>query len=312
MSLIGLCTQYWHFMVVLSIVGGLGTSVVFTPAIAVIGHYFLRKRGQWTGLVAVGGSLGGIIYPLMLQSLFPKIGFAWSTRVLALIDIVLAIFANLFIKSRLPKKELTKENLMPDPRIFRDPVFTITTLGVFFLEWGIFNPLAYLSSYALNAGVSTTFSYQVIAIMNAGSCFGRYFPGLIADKIGRFNSAILTGLLCIISTFALWLPAKDNIPLIIVFAVIFGFASGSGISLIPVCVGQLCETKHYGRYYATCYTVASISCLTGIPIAGSLITAAGDTYWGLIVFTGLSYAASTAAFLAARVIRAGWNWKTVF
>lgn len=310
--LLGVCQVYWHFLVVFGIMGGLGTSLVFTPAVAAVGHFFLLKRGQYTGLAAVGGSLGGIVYPLTLQALFPKIGFAWATRVIALINLVLMIFANLFIKSRLPPRKATKESIMPDFRIFRDPVFALTTLGVFFVEWGLFVPLSYLVSYALEAGISPTLSYQLVAIFNAGSCLGRYLPGLISDKIGRFNAMILTVVMCLVSTFVLWLPADGKVAMVIVYAIVFGFASGSGISLTPVCVSQLCKVENYGRYYATCYTLVSFATLTGIPIAGQLITACGGEYWGLMVFTGASYAASTITFVVARGLGAGWHWRTAY
>ena len=249
--LLGVCKVYWHFLIVFGIMGGLGTSLVFTPAVAAVGHFFLHKRGQATGLACVGGSLGGIVYPLTLQALFPKIGFAWSTRVIALINLVLLIIANLCIKSRLPPRKATKENILPDFRILRDPVFALTTFGVFFVEWGIFVPLSYLISYALESGIDSTFAYQLIAIFNAGSCFGRYAPGFIADSFGRFNTMVITTFLCLVSSLAIWLPADGRVAMIVVFAIIFGFASGSGISLTPVCVSQLCKVENYGRYYAS-------------------------------------------------------------
>ena len=310
--IMGVCTKYWHFLLVIGVVGGLGTSLVFTPAVAAVGHYFLQKRGQATGLAAAGGSMGGIVFPLTLQALFPEIGWAWSTRVCALINLVLLIIANLLIKSRLPARKATKENILPDFRIFRDPIFALTTAGVFFVEWGLFVPLTYLSTYALRNGVSESFSYQIIAILNVGSCFGRYFPGFIADKVGRFNAMVVTTALCLVSTLAFWLPANGRIALIIVYALVFGFASGSGISLTPVCVGQLCKVENYGRYYATCYTLVSFGSLTGIPIAGQLVTACGGEYWGLIVFTSCSYAASCFMLSAARVVGAGLNLKVIY
>lgn len=310
--LMGVCHQYWHFLVVIGVMGGLGSSLVFTPCIAAIGHFFYQKRGQATGLAATGGSLGGIVFPLTLQALFPKIGWAWSTRVCALIALFLLIAANLFIKARLPPRKATKENMLPDFRIFRDPVFALTTAGVFFIEWGLFIPLTYLSSYALKHGVSTSLSYQIIAILNAGSCFGRYFPGFVSDKVGRFNAMIVTVFMCLVFTLALWLPAGGSTPLIIVYALLFGFASGSGISLTPVCVGQLCKVENYGRYYATCYTVVSFGSLTGIPIAGQLVTTCNGEYWGLILFTSCSYAASTILLTAARVAGAGWKLNKIY
>lgn len=310
--LVGLCHKYYQFLIVIGVMGGTGTSLVFTPAVAAIGHFFLRKRGQTTGLAAAGGSLGGVVFPLTLQSLFRSIGFAWATRVVGFITLLLLIIANLFIKSRLPPRPATKENIMPDFRIFRDPVFALTTAGVFFVEWGLFLPLTYIASYAISHGIESNLAYSLIAVLNAGSCFGRYLPGFLADKIGRFNCMVLTIFLCLVSSAVFWLPADGSLPLIIIYCLVFGFASGSGISLTPVCVGQLCKVEHYGRYYATCYTVVSFSCLTGIPIAGQLVTTAGGEYWGLIVFTIASYAASTVMFVAARVVGAGWKWKIAY
>ena len=152
----------------------------------------------------------------------------------------------------------------------------------------------------------------MLAILNVGSCFGRYFPGLIADKIGRFNAMIVAIFLCLAATLGFWLPAGDSVALIIVFALLFRFASGSGISLTPVCVGQLCKVENYGRYYATCYTLVSFGSLTGIPIAGKLVGACRGEFWGLVVFAGCSYAASLGTFVAARVLGAGWKAKAIY
>jgi MFS family permease len=304
--LLGICTAYYHFLLVFGVMGGLGTSLVFTPSVAAVGHFFLAKRGQCTGLACVGGSLAGIVYPLTLQALFPRIGWAWSTRVLALINLVLLIIANLCIKSRLPPKKATRESILPDFRIFRDKIFALTTLGVFFVEWGLFVPLSYLTSYAIQEGVDRTFAYQLLAILNVGSCLGRYLPGLVADRLGYFNAMVSTIFLCFLSVLALWLPARGSVPLIVVFALVFGFASGTGISLTPVCVGKLCKIENYGRYYATCYTLVSFGSLTGIPIAGQLVSACGGRYWGLIAFTSGAYGASLAAFVVARGLGGGW------
>lgn len=146
---------------------------------------------------------------------------------------------------------------MPNLKILKNSVFALTTCGTFLGEWGLFLPLSYLGSYALAHGRSPKFSYQIFAILNAGSFFGRWIPGILADKIGRFNTMILTLVLCFVTTLALWLPAEGSVAMLVAFAVLFGFGSGSTISLTPVCVGQLCRTEMYGTYYATCYTIVS-------------------------------------------------------
>ncbi|KAK3117170.1 hypothetical protein LTR53_001749 [Teratosphaeriaceae sp. CCFEE 6253] len=322
MFLLGSCTKYWHFLVVFGVLGGIGTSLIFTPSVSAIGHFFMLKRANATGIAAAGGSLGGIIFPLMLQSLFPKVGWAWAIRIQGFIFILLLAVANLFIKSRLPPR--AGGSVLPDFRIFRQPAFAIVTVGTYFLEWGLFVPITYLTSYSLASGaMSSTFAYQIIAIFNTGSCLGRWAPGYMADRWGRYNTMVATILGCMLTTLALWLPAtilssSTPVPtatikgLTITYAVLMGFASGSNISLTPVCVSMLCDTEEYGRYYATCYTIVSFGTLTGVPIAGAIIAACGGAYWGVALFTGLCYVGAGASFLAVRVMKVGWKLNVMY
>lgn len=129
---LGFCQEYWHFMLSIGLAGGLAASLILTPSVSAIGHFFNRKRGIATGIATTGGSAGGIVFPLVLEKLFPIIGWAWATRVVALICVVTLILANLLIKSRLPKKPAS--HMLPDFRIFREPKFTITTIAVFFMN----------------------------------------------------------------------------------------------------------------------------------------------------------------------------------
>ncbi|EMF12835.1 MFS general substrate transporter [Sphaerulina musiva SO2202] len=322
--LLGVCSQYWHFMLVFGVLGGIGTAMIFTPAVSSVGHWFLRRRANATGIATCGGALGGVIFPLMLQDLFPKVGWAWATRIQGFIFILLLLVAILLLRARLPPRP--GGSAWPDVSVFKDLPFALVTAGAYFLEWGLFIPVAYLTSYALDTdgAISPTFAYQLLAIFNAGSFFGRWVPGYVADKLGRFNTQIVAVFLCAASSLALWLPAavyatsesssspQTILALTIVYAALMGFASGSNISLTPVCVGMLCPTKDYGRYIATTYTIVSLGCLTGLPIAGALISATGGSYWAVALFTGGCYICGLCCFVAVRVMKAGWKLAVIY
>ena len=270
----------------------MGTSLLSTIAVGTIGHWFHVRRGFATGLASCGGSLGGIFFPLILSSLFTSATFAWATRALGFLYICLLTLANLLVRSRLPRKPLNKATLLPHPKIFKEKTFTILTISLFLIEWGLFSTQSYLVSFALANGIRSTLSYQLITIMNAGSFFGRWVPGLWADKIGRFNTMILMVALCMTTTIVLWLPAAltsssfSKIGLLVCFALLFGFASGSNVTLGPVCAGQLCRTEDYGRYFATSYLVVGVGTLVSIPIAGEILLRSKGIYVGLISFVG--------------------------
>ncbi|TVY81657.1 Riboflavin transporter MCH5 [Lachnellula suecica] len=303
------CTKYWEIFLVFGVLGGLGSSLIFTPSIAAPSHYFNRRRGNATGIISAGGACGGIVYPIILQTVVPKLGFTWATRIMGIITIVMLIIANLLITTRLPR---TTRKPHPDFRILADGRFSATTLGVFMLEMGIFLPLTYLPSYAINNGYDFDFAYQALSILNVGSAFGRWLPGFFSDKIGRYNTAIIFIFVTIFSIFVCWLPFGDQMPGLVTFALLFGFASGSNISLTPVCIGQLCDSRDFGRYCATCYSIVSFGCLIGIPIAGQILQKTGYHYWGLIIWTGFCYVSAVVAFLVARVLGGGWKFQRIF
>ncbi|KAL3954332.1 hypothetical protein ACCO45_012288 [Purpureocillium lilacinum] len=138
--------------------------------------------------------------------------------------------------------------IRPDLMVFRHAALVLTSLGVFFLEWGLFIPFSYLASYTLDHGSSPRFSYMLLSLLNAGGLFGRWISGYFADKIGRFNMLIVTVLGSFFAVLGIWLPASSNQAALVVFALVFGFFSG----------GNLCTLAAYGRYYSTAYTLVSL------------------------------------------------------
>ena len=258
LALLGLCTAYWHFMIVFGILGGASLSLSFNPAISIVAHYFNQRRGLATGIASSGASFGGVVFPLLFQKVVTQIGFAWATRVIALVDLVTFIIAVLLIRPRRRPKKTSISAILPDLSIFLNPSLIMASMGIFFMEWGLFAPITYLTSYALVHGISPQFAFLLLSLINAGSIFGRWIPGYCADKIGRFNTFIITISACLLCAACLWMPAGSSKPVITIFAILFRFASGSNVSLAPVCIGQLCKLEAYGRYYATAYAIVSI------------------------------------------------------
>ena len=298
-----------------------------------VAHWFMERRGLATGIAFIGGGFGGVLFPLMIQSLLPHVGWGWSIRILGFVLLVLCAISAAFCRSRVPPRKgaaTTWRETLPDPQIFIDGTgaMAATTAGVLLTDMAYFIPITYVPSYYIDRKYlshkeaftgSAAFAYQLLAILNAASCVGRYAAGDLADRFGRYNTMIVSLFLCTVSVLCFWLvdilvPNLDNDALLIVFVLLFGFVSGSNVSLTPICLGQLCETQEYGRYYASCFTVVAFGVLVSIPIAGSLLDAVEATgkerYWGAALFAGLSYVASFLCFVWVRIKVKGWNWRT--
>ena len=82
---------------------------------------------------------------------------------------------------------------------------------------------------------------------------------------------LLTLIWTLVVTLGLWLPIGDNLVVFYVFAPLFGFGSGSIISMAPVCLGQLCRADEYGQYYGTSYSVVAFAYVSHHVLRNSLI-----------------------------------------
>lgn len=297
-----------------------------------VAHWFMRRRAFASGIAWIGSSFGGIIIPLMIQSLLPQVGWGWSIRIVGFVLLVLCTISVAFCRSRVPPRKgekTTWRDTLPDPRIFMDGTgaMALTTAGVVLMDLAYFIPITYIPSYYIDRqGLShqdtltgsAAFAYQLLAILNAASSVGRYVAGDLADRFGRYNTMIVCLFLCVISVVCFWLPdivvpSLGNDALLVVFILLFGFLSGSNVSLTPICLGQLCKTYDYGRYYASCYTVVAFGVLASIPIAGSLLDAVEATskerYWATALFAGLCYVGSFLCLLSVRIRVKGWSWR---
>ncbi|KAK4124553.1 MFS general substrate transporter [Parathielavia appendiculata] len=317
--LLSWCEEYYQIILTYSVMGGLGGALLNSPAYGAIAHFFNARRGLATGIATTAGGVGGVVFPVLLRALLPSVGFAWSCRILALIMLGLAIPSNLFIKTRLtPAKgrdgRSKVQSVWPDFSVFKDARFAFASIGIFFMEWGLFVPLTFIVSYAAAHGQDATESYLLLSYLNAGSVVGRVLPGLLADRFGRFNVIIATIALCFVTVLALWLPAGTSKAMLITYAVLFGFASGSNLGLVPVCLGQLCDHRRYGRLYSTAMMVASFGTLSSVPIGGAILDSgsAEEGWKNLIIFDGVAYFVALVCYTAARVLAVGWSPRIIF
>ena len=121
----------------------MGASAVFYASISAVSTWFLKRRATAIGIVASGSSLGGVILPIMVNQLIPKIGFGWTMRAIAFMMLGLLIIANLTIKSRL-SHQVKKLSIMAYITPLGEIPFLLVFLGSFFFFSGTYLPFNYL------------------------------------------------------------------------------------------------------------------------------------------------------------------------
>ncbi|KAK2189446.1 hypothetical protein NP493_106g02042 [Ridgeia piscesae] len=62
---------------------GLGISLVYTPSMIILGHYFKRHLGVVNGIVVFGSAVSTMIMPFVLQNLLVNVGLQRTMRIMA-------------------------------------------------------------------------------------------------------------------------------------------------------------------------------------------------------------------------------------
>lgn len=281
--------------------------MIFYPSMSSVGTWFHQRRGLAFGIMASGSSLGGVIFPIMVERLIPRVGFGWSMRAAAFLILGLMVYANLTVKSRLPptpKPWSVKELVAPLTEL---PFSLIVAASLLFF-FGMFLPFNFIILHAEANGMSTRLAGYLLSILNAVSVFGRTLPGYFADRFGRFNAMIVTSYLSAILVLALWLPAKGNVP-IILFAAFYGFSSGAFVSLAPALIAQISDVRQLGTRVGTLFCIISLAALTGNPIAGQLVKQEKGDFKHLQIFCGIMMIGGATTFIVARTSLVGLKLK---
>ncbi|GAA6016414.1 hypothetical protein JCM10207_003853 [Rhodosporidiobolus poonsookiae] len=295
-------TAYWQIFLAQGLACGVASGLMFLPACSAVSHYFKRKRMLALGLLATGSSLGGVMYPSLINKLLYTIGFGWTFRVIGFINLALLAFACLAIRARLPPRPAGK---IVDFGVFRgDLGFTVYVVGAAIVWLGLYTPLFYSEEYALYHGVRQDIAFYSLSILNAASLFGRTIPNYFADRFGPLTILVPFTTVSGILLFC-WIPAIKTDAGTVVWSIFYGFFQGSFVAMLPASVAALTDRMdEIGIRLAMSFLVQSITALTGTPIAGYLISLnpgqSGFTYAG--VYSGVTVLFGVALIAVARSI----------
>ncbi|KAI0044864.1 putative MFS monocarboxylate transporter [Auriscalpium vulgare] len=301
-----LATEYYQIFLAQGIAIGLGAGCLFVPSVAVLSTYFVKRRAMAIGLSASGSSVGGLIYPIVFHRLVPQVGFPWATRTLGFISFGTLAISYITIRRRVSPPAKRK---LFDWTALREAPFMLFTLGNFFVFTGVYIPFYFISAYALKkTGASDDRAFYLVPILNAASIFGRIIPNIIADKTGSLNALIPCAFICSILAYS-WISIHTNGGLL-VFAILYGFFSGTMVSLSPsVLVGLSPDPKFVGTRVGMSFSIAGLGILIGNPVAGALLNIGEGKFVHAQVFGATITMAGAICIVASRVAKVGYSLR---
>lgn len=187
---------------------------------------------------------------------------------------------------------------------FREPPYTFFTIGLFFAFMGLYTPIFYVQTYAIQEKImDTNLAFYMLPILNAASIFGRVVPNFFADKTGPLNMLVPCALAAAILAFG-WIGIMTT-PGLIVFAILYGFFSGAYVSLPPTALVSLSpDLRVIGTRMGMSFAISALGLLVGTPVSGAILNSTGH-FLGPQLLAGSTILAAAGFTTAARLCKVG-------
>lgn len=207
---------------------------LFTTTILWLPNWFDKRRGFATALIFAGSAVGGILWPILFTQMLERIGFRWTLRAWALMQLVVSGGAVLCLQPgcRLEstQRPIRWKRIVPGfPRSLLSPL-TLLNAGVILTQTTAWYSVSLnISNYATAMGFSSATSTGVLSAFNASAAVTYFVLGYLVDRFPYPLIMATSTTLNLVFTVLVFGFAGGSLTKIIVYVVFFGI-SGGGFS----------------------------------------------------------------------------------
>ncbi len=244
-------TTYFQFF---GIYVALSIAITFSgliPSMVIISNWFNEKRGIAVGILLLGSSFGGIIYPQFAKFLMPEYGWRNALLGVTVLGSLLSFIPLIFVKNA-PMKVSDKENeflahqgislsnALKTPTFY---VLLIITASFWFCGFGVLSHLRlYLNEHKFNLADATNIS----SVFFMFSIIGKLFFGYFSDKYNKNNILILATIFLIFGITCLKY-IDNHFSLAYTYAISYGFGYSGAFAMIQLTVADIYKGKSFGN-----------------------------------------------------------------
>lgn len=329
-------TSLKHLYLTLGVLTGLGFALCYSPAIAMVGKYFSRRKALAYGIAMSGSGIGTFILAPVVQFLIEQ--FSWRGALLILGGFVLhlcvcgALMRPITLKEdrttpeqkhicRTEKRDfqqaspcstLTKEwgqarlccSLQQEYSFLLMSDFVVLAISVLFMAYGCSPLFVYLVPYALSVGVSHQQAAFLMSILGVIDIVGNVTFGWLTDRrcLKKYQYVCYLFAVGLDGLCYLCLPMLQSLPLLVPFSCTFGYFDGAYVTLIPVVTAEIVGTTSLSSALGVVYFLHAVPYLVSPPIAGWLVDTTGS-YTAAFLLCGFSMIFSSVLLGFARLVK---------
>ena len=295
----------WVAFIGLGLIAPIGMSASWVPCNATVVRWFVERRGTALAITTSGGSVANIVAPPLTAILVEAYGWRTALASLASVGGAAMLLSSLWFR-RDPESiglhpdgrlddgvsDTSSEGMTPRAAMRTRTYWLI--LGMYALSFVVvFVPFVHINQFAIDLGVADVTAATVISSIGIGGLCGRLLSGPLSDRFGRKRLALAAFGLETVAFVGI--AMANGLSLLYPTAILFGFAYGAGVTMLPALVGDYFGRAHagaiVGRIFATAGSLAAIG-----PYVAQLLVDSSGSYRVAFILSG---AANGAALLMA-------------
>jgi MFS family permease len=240
----------WQLYILYSTMGGLGAASFYAPLLSTLSKWFVKKRGLVFGVFTSGIGVGAVIFSPLAELLISTYNWRTSYIILGVTMLVVTITAALLVRQSPeemglwpnggkphsdPNRELDRQSRGERGFSLGRAMRTAPFWVIFMVETINYiitvTPMVHIVAFATDCGISSMTAASFLAIIGGFSIVGRLVVGAISDRMGTRYLLPITFIIMAVMLFSLTL--SRNLMMFYIFSIIFGFAYGGSVPLIP-------------------------------------------------------------------------------
>ncbi|TWI64171.1 OFA family oxalate/formate antiporter-like MFS transporter [Desulfobotulus alkaliphilus] len=272
-------SKIWQLYLFYGVFAGLGTGLVYGPALATCIKWFPDKRGLISGIAVMGFGLGAMISKPIILFLIENYGVNNTFLYLGVIYCaILLVAAQLLVSPPLGYRPLHWRPFVGSA-VAENLNFTtgqMVKTKQFYLIWLMFHfgciAGLLVISVAVNIGtdlvkLDAVFAANVVVAIALFNAIGRIFWGGFSDKIGRIRALSVMFSLMALAMFLMGYIEMGYVSFLALGSLV-GFCFGGFLSTFPALTTDYYGTENLGKNYGAVIFAFGVAGIVGTRLAG--------------------------------------------
>lgn len=322
--LVSFTPALWFFYMAYSLLSIASSGIGFIPVSSILARWYIRRRGTAIGFAMVGIAVGGLVMAPLVGQI--TLHFSWRVSFIFLGFLIwsIALPVTLFVIKGSPSElglmpdgdqaeQVETFGPVPGPEkvastggeegwplmaVLRTRSFLWIAATFFLAPLAQMGVLQHQVPLIVEAGISQTTAATAMGLTAGFGGLGKLSFGRISELLPFHYAAMLCFGLQAFGVFIL-LNAQ-SMSVVWFYVMIFGFAMGGVIVLLPMVVSQFYGLASFGVIVGFVSLIQAVGCASGALISGLFYDYMGGYHYALIMYICIYLMAIITIFMAGK------------